>query len=165
MGKQRSLASTAEVCGKSPRSIETLSSRFNWGERVNIYDDQFLVDTAIEVRKKNISRFQSFYESNVALSERAIKVSSHILDALETTVKGMDSPEYNAKINKVLSASKFCELLSRTVKNNMELHIGLTGLEVLAREIQERNKEPKLFGGRQLPHFIRYNSLARRLGW
>ena len=143
MGSARSLASTAEMIGKSPRTVETLSSDFRWQERAKSYDDRFIVDTALEARKKNISRFSSFFEANISLSERAIKVSETILEALESTVERMDQDDYSGKIAKVLAASKACELLSRTVKNNQDLFIGLSGLEVLAKQLLDRDKDPK----------------------
>jgi hypothetical protein len=155
-GKARSLADTASHCEKSESQIQKLSAKWHWGERVGEYDQIFLVDTAKAVREKNISRFTSFFEANISLSERAIKVSETILESLETTVKGMDQDDYNSKINKILAASKACELISRTIKNNQDLHITLTGLEVLAGKLlnQDRpKKEPR----------DRYASLRERM--
>jgi hypothetical protein len=156
MGSARSLASTAELIGKNPRTVETLSSDFKWTDRAKSYDDRFIVDTALEARKKNISRFSSFFESNIILSERAIKVSETILEALETTVVGMDDPDYNSKINKVLAASKACDSITKTIKNNQELHINLSGLEVLAGKILDQEKTPP-------PTRDRYLSLKARM--
>jgi hypothetical protein len=143
MGSARSLPEAARLCNKSESQISKLSARWQWQERVEEYDQIFLVDTAKAVRQKNLSRFSSFFEANITLSERAIKVSETILEALETTLKGINDPDYSTKINKVLSTAKAMELISRTIKNNQELHINLTGLEVLAGKLLEQDKTPK----------------------
>jgi len=139
-GQSRTIRQTAEVCGKSASLIEKIAAKHSWTERVGEYDQQFLIETALEIRKKNINRFEGFFEKNITQSEKALDVSEMVLTALEKTVREMDSPDFSNKISKILSASKACELLSRTTKNNRDLYIGLMGLEAVAKELLERAK-------------------------
>ena len=83
----------------------------------------------------------------------------------------IDSPDFSNKISKILSASKACELLSRTTRNNRDLYIGLMGLEAVAKELLERAKNNNDQGKNsskpypeRLPDYPRENAILGGLG-
>jgi hypothetical protein len=142
-GQARSLPNTAAICGKSASQLEKLSSRWGWQERAKSYDDQFLRDVATRTREKHLLRFQNSFEKNIILNERIMTVSGTVLEALEGSIKAIDSPSFDSRIKKILSAAKAVELLSRTVQSNMTIHANLTGLDLLAKQLLDQEKNPK----------------------
>ena len=142
-GSARSLPETARLCNKSESQISKLSARWQWQGRVGEYDQRFLAETAQAVRARNLNRFQESFEQNILLNERIMRVSGTVLEALEGSIKAIDSPDFDGRIKKILGAAKAIELLSRTVHSNMGIHANLTGLDLLAKQLLDPKKNPK----------------------
>lgn len=124
LGYNRSLADLGNLLGKSASWAESWSSRYNWQERVKVYDDQIHLLVATEQAKAHLSEIEKLRKRSSELADKLLKAAEVILERII------------AESSEIYINAQSLNVVSSTMAKALDIHSHGLGIDALLPQLK-----------------------------